>query len=544
MKNMIPITLDVNGKTPQAETKVKQNDTGSHALDITVLDRSQPVDLTGCRAVFYTRKPSGAVIYNAAQITEASAGRITVDLTSQTLAEPGRLKFEITIYGPDDSILTTLTDESIIVEPVIREDGAVESTDEFTALTEAMTEVNAVISGAEEQTAAAEAAAARAEEQADAAETAASQASEIYNQVRSELEAGNLKGDKGDKGDTGIAGPLGPRGYPGGVAKMVTLPLPCMVPVGADAEAPAAVRISNFDETLPAYVVSLGPNMFNPQTASDWSTGNASKTVINSVTEDGAVNITCKGSGATVTTPVISLGITTQYTITRDVSKASICTGKFEIIACSGEGEEGNVIFSHNNTLTAQRSYLFTATYPYIKIRWTASSAVYGEMEIRYEINEGNPYGITNTTAGEDLAINLVPYQYADVQYDPAGVSIPAYPDGWISVIKGTLDAAENNVSALDTQDYTAEADIKTAEVTLLDTVLMQDIKLVEIDRFEGRAISGLSRVSFSAARPGQAEKTVVRVYDPPAQKIMAYAADIGVGGTMQVGDRIVIKGE
>ena len=130
------------------------------------------------------------------------------------------------------------------------------------------------------------------------------------------------------------------------------------------------------------------------------------------------------------------------------------------------------------------------------------------------------------------------------MQYDPEGVSIPAYPDGWISVIKGTLDAAENNVSALDTQDYTAEADIKTAEVTLLDTVLMQDIKLVEIDRFEGRAISGLSRVSFSASRPGQAEKTVVRVYDPPAQKITEYAADIGADGTLRAGDRIIIKGE
>ena len=51
-ENMIPIMLDVNGKIPQAETKVKQNDTGSHSLDITVLDRSQPVDLTGCRAGF------------------------------------------------------------------------------------------------------------------------------------------------------------------------------------------------------------------------------------------------------------------------------------------------------------------------------------------------------------------------------------------------------------------------------------------------------------------------------------------------------------
>lgn len=542
MENMIPITLDVNRRIPQAETRVKQNDAGSHALDITILDRSQPVDLTGCRAVFYTRKPSGTVVFNDARIT--GTGRIAVDLTSQTLAEPGRLKFEITIYGPDDSILTTLTDESIIVEPVIREDGAVESTDEFTALTEAMTEVNAVISGAEEQTAAAEAAASRAEEQADAAETAASQASGIYNQVRSELEAGNLKGEKGDKGDTGIAGPLGPRGYPGGVAKMATIPLPCTVPMGADAEAPAAVRISNFDETLPAGIVSEGPNMFNPQDVSDWSTGNSSKTVINSVTEDGAVNITCRGSGATVTTPVISLGINTQYTITRDISKASTCTGKFEIIECSPEGAEGKIIFSHNNSQTAQRSYLFTATCPYIKIRWTAISAVYGEMEIRYEINIGNPYGITNTTAGEDHAINLAPYQYAAVQYAPGGVSIPAYPNGKIYVWKGMLEAGENNAGTLSEQGYTAEADIKTAEVTLLDTVLMQDIKLVEIDRFEGRAISGVSRVSFSAARPGQAEKTVVRVYDPPAQKIMEYAADIGVGGILQAGDRIIVKGE
>lgn len=432
-ENCIKLNLDTNQRLRNGTRCAKQGDAGSRWLEVTVTCNSVPVDLTGCRAVFYARKPSWKGVYSNASIADAENGVISVELTSQTLAEAGRLQCEITIYGPDHSVLSTLCTDEILVSPTVRDDEAIESANEFTALTEAMTEVNAVISDAEEQAAAAAAAAGDASAQAIAASSAAAAANGIYEVVKSELEAGNLKGEKGDKGDTGIAGPVGPRGFPGGVARMRTLSLPCTVPIGADENTPAAVRLEEYNSEDVVTIISRGPNLFNAKTAADWSTDNTAKTVINSVTAGGAINVICKGSGATVTTPVIQVSINQQYTITREISKTPILTGRFDIISCDPEGVEGEVVFSHNNNLTAQRSYLFTAACPYIKIKWQSVSSIYGEAEICYEINEGNPYGLEGSATGTELGLALKPYQYAEAVYSAAGTEIPVYVGGTLS---------------------------------------------------------------------------------------------------------------
>lgn len=675
-ENCIKLNLDTNQRIHNGTRYAKQGDAGSRRLEVTVTCDSAPVDLTGCRAVFYAKKPSWKGVYNDASITDAAHGVISVELTDQTLAEAGRLQCEITLYGPENSILSTLCTDEILVSPTVRDDEAIESTNEFTALTRAMSEVSD--------------AAGRAQAQADAAEAAADKAAEIYHQVLSDLEAGNLKGDKGNTGPTG---PTGPRGFPGGVARMRTLSLPCTVPIGvsedrtalsrckenlfheltegdwstedadkavinhvtwdggisvtcngagaavttpvihlslnnqytitrdismapacggtleimecdptgiigrtifshsnghaaqrsylftatcpyikirwtmpspvygkmeirydiksgnpygltesaegadlglsfrADESALASVRLKGYDSQDAVTVISQGLNLFDPKTAADWSTDNDSKTRIKGVTEDGAVNIICWGEGMPVTTPVIPLSLNKQYTITREVSKGLTCTGKFEIIECSAEGTEGEIVFSHNNTLSDQRSYLFTATCPYIKIRWANSLLTYEELEIRYEINEGNPYGLQESAVGSDLGLTLKPYQYVEAPYSAAGIEIPVFAGGLLAYRseKGTV--------------YAAQAELKTSTVTLLETTLEEGVDLIEIDRYSGRAILGLSEAVIAAGRVGEASRVIVRQYAPGAKKITEYGEDIGVGGTLQPGDTIMIKG-
>lgn len=674
-ENCIKLNLDTNQRIHNGTRYAKQGDAGSRRLEVTVTCDSAPVDLTGCRAVFFAKKPSWKGVYNDASIIDAAHGVISVELTDQTLAEAGRLQCEITLYGPENSILSTLCTDEILVSPTVRDDEAIESTNEFTALTRAMSEASD--------------AASRAQVQADAAEDAADKANEIYHQVLSDLEAGNLKGDKGD---TGPAGPTGPRGYPGGVTRMRTLSLPCTVPIGVsedrtallrwnenlfheltegdwsteDADkavinhvtwdggisvtcngagaavttpvialssnaqytitrdiamtpacgtfeivecspegisgstifshsngltaqrsylftatcpyikirwtmplpvygemeirydiksgnpygltksaegvdlglsfrmeesALASVRLKRYDIEDTVTVISQGLNLFDPKTAADWSTDNDLKTRIIGVTEDGAVNILCWGEGVPVTTPVIPLSLNKQYTITREISKGLVCTGKFEIIECSAEGTEGEIIFSHNNTLSAQRSYLFTAPCPYIKIRWANSLLSYEKLEIRYEINEGNPYGIQESAVGSNLGLTLKPYQHVEAPYSAVGIEIPVFAGGLLAYRseKGKV--------------YAAQAELKTSTVTLLETTLENGVDLIEIDRYSGRAILGLSEAVIAAGRVGEASRVIVRQYAPGAKKITEYGADIGVGGTLQPGDTIMIKG-
>ena len=183
------------------------------------------------------------------------------------------------------------------------------------------------------------------------------------------------------------------------------------------------------------------------------------------------------------------------------------------------------------DSLSYQRSYLFTAPCPYIKIRWANSSLSYEKLKIRYEINEGNPYGLQESTVGSDLGLTLKPYQYVEAPYSAAGIEIPVFAGGLLAYRseKGKV--------------YAAQAELKTSTVTLLETTLEKGVDLIEIDQYSGRTILGLSEAVIAAGRVGEASRVVARQYTPGIQKIAEYGTDIGVGGTLQPGDTIMIKG-
>ena len=132
MKTYNRLIIDINKDITDIVT-AKQNDTLSRYLDITLVDGGVPVSLTGHEVRFYARKADGNVIYNTAQLTDATKGRCQIELTSQALAVAQDLSCELTIYKDNREILSTKV-FVIHVDKTLRNDEAVESSNEYGAL--------------------------------------------------------------------------------------------------------------------------------------------------------------------------------------------------------------------------------------------------------------------------------------------------------------------------------------------------------------------------------------------------------------------------
>ncbi len=136
----------------------------------------------GCRAVFLGKKADGTVLYNHCPI---EGNTLIYDMTSQTTAEVGVLECSVRIYDAEDmGVLTSpVFDVRVLESP--NEDSAVESSDQFTALSKAIFDTHALI---------------------DATEEVRSSTLAVKEEVEEKLQNGDFvgpKGDKGDKGDTG-----------------------------------------------------------------------------------------------------------------------------------------------------------------------------------------------------------------------------------------------------------------------------------------------------------------------------------------------------
>lgn len=170
------LRLDLLKGGSQGCIRVKRSENGARRLAISLYANSVPYtpNAEHTRVVFRAIKPDGTNIYNAASITDNT---VTVNLTTQTVTVLGAVKCELSIYGNNNTLLYSPQFE-IVVEDYLYSDDAVESTDEFTALTEAISdidELSAEITRAEEAREEAEnerADAERAREEAEAAREA------------------------------------------------------------------------------------------------------------------------------------------------------------------------------------------------------------------------------------------------------------------------------------------------------------------------------------------------------------------------------------
>ena len=126
-------------KTP---IEIVQYEGDGRVLNFVLISGGQAIDLTAATVVFYATKPSGEDIYDSCTITDATAGKVSFTVTTQTCIEAGTLTCFIEITTATPAVLRTQPFEITVVES---EDvsGAIESESEFTALTAALATVSA-----------------------------------------------------------------------------------------------------------------------------------------------------------------------------------------------------------------------------------------------------------------------------------------------------------------------------------------------------------------------------------------------------------------
>lgn len=114
-----------------------QGEMNARFLEITLVDGGEPLNLEGTTVLIYAEKPDKNVIFNNCKIENAEKGIVSVGLTSQMSALSGKLNCEIHVVNREKSTLKILGLQ-IRIMPCANSDSAVESTSEFTVLSDAI----------------------------------------------------------------------------------------------------------------------------------------------------------------------------------------------------------------------------------------------------------------------------------------------------------------------------------------------------------------------------------------------------------------------
>ena len=125
------VVLNINQKYVMPIPYTQQGDT-ARVLTFSILDKGVPFNLTGKTVRAKIVKPDNTKCYNDLTITNATGGECDLKLTNQVLAVAGKVNCQLEIKEGDELLSTIIF--TIDVETSIDINGAVESTNEFTAL--------------------------------------------------------------------------------------------------------------------------------------------------------------------------------------------------------------------------------------------------------------------------------------------------------------------------------------------------------------------------------------------------------------------------
>jgi hypothetical protein len=139
------ITIPTSGETIYLRVFAKQNDAKSRFLRIKLVDgNGNQVNVTGTGYRVYIRaiKPDKTQIFDTCTVD--NEGYIVAPLSDQFLACAGIVKTDIAIYSNNEEVLSSSVFYVDVVKSSYDEDGVI-SSDEFSALTEALSDAqNAV----------------------------------------------------------------------------------------------------------------------------------------------------------------------------------------------------------------------------------------------------------------------------------------------------------------------------------------------------------------------------------------------------------------
>ena len=166
---------------------VRQEEADGRELRIYLYDNGSPLDLTGKTVSVYIQKPDNTMIYNSCEV---EGNQATVTLTLQMMAVSGLTKLcELQIIDTDNHTLKVTLPPLRIIKS--NYDGAIESTDEFSRLAEALNEANNATGIASEAADKANEAAQSANTAAQAANTAAQSANTAADAATTAAESAN-----------------------------------------------------------------------------------------------------------------------------------------------------------------------------------------------------------------------------------------------------------------------------------------------------------------------------------------------------------------
>lgn len=139
MKLYYPITVDLYQPYPLPIMEAQQNNIGRGAL-VTLTAQGAVITPTGESLQLYAKKPDGTISYLSCTL---SGSQIECDFTNQMLALPGIVQVELQMSGGTSGNETEITTPifCVKVNPSNVDQDAIESSNEFTALEEALAKV-------------------------------------------------------------------------------------------------------------------------------------------------------------------------------------------------------------------------------------------------------------------------------------------------------------------------------------------------------------------------------------------------------------------
>lgn len=138
---IIDLINDSKNKVPQIT--FNKNDRFTSIIAVKLNADGYDIDLTNKTIDIYIKKPDDKKVYSSMQVADAEQGILYIELPTQALTAAGTCTVELRIQESDEVRIPASFTYSVIDS--IIDDSAIESTNEFSALTDKINEVNKIL---------------------------------------------------------------------------------------------------------------------------------------------------------------------------------------------------------------------------------------------------------------------------------------------------------------------------------------------------------------------------------------------------------------
>lgn len=179
--------VDESSRNNPSYVYAKQFDTDSRFLKVTLMDSSGFQPITGL-AQLNALKPDGTTEYVSGTVN--ADGTTTFKLATNLLSVPGTVSCDISVFGEDeDDLLLTTSSFYIVVDRSYYDEDAIESSDEFSTVSTALSQMSGYVASAAASAASAASSAASTAGVVEEAEAYADEASEHADRAATNAQA-------------------------------------------------------------------------------------------------------------------------------------------------------------------------------------------------------------------------------------------------------------------------------------------------------------------------------------------------------------------